>query len=113
MRRAALYAGIALLAGSTLALEILLTRITSVIAWYHLSFFVIALAMLGMTAGAVIVFLRPGLFEQEDIGRRLVAASAGFAALAPAAVAWAMSGPLLPVDDLMGFIDNYQPEPRR
>lgn len=104
MRRAALYAGIALLAGSTLALEILLTRITSVIAWYHLSFFVIALAMLGMTAGAVVVFLWPGLFEPRDVGRRLVQASAGFAGLAPAAVAWTMSGPLLPVQDLMGFV---------
>lgn len=104
MRRTALYAAIFLLAGSTLALEILLTRIASVIAWYHLSFFVIALAMLGMTAGAVLVFLRPGLFGQEDIGRRLVGATAAFAGLAPAAVAWAMSGPLLPVDDLMGFV---------
>ena len=39
---------------STLMLEILMTRITSVIAWYHLAFFVIALAMLGMTAGAIV-----------------------------------------------------------
>lgn len=103
MRTFFLYAGIALVAGSTLALEILLTRITSVIAWYHLSFFVIALAMLGMTAGAIYVFMRPALFAQEVIPRRLARSSAAFAALAPAAVAWAMSGPLLPVTDLMGF----------
>ncbi|HEY8376571.1 MAG TPA: hypothetical protein VIK91_08785, partial [Nannocystis sp.] len=99
-----LYAGIALVAAAALALEILLTRITSVIAWYHLSFFVIALAMLGMTAGSIYVFVRPGLFGQEVIARRLAGSAAAFAALAPAAVAWAMSGPLLPVTDLMGFV---------
>ncbi|MDC0667139.1 hypothetical protein [Nannocystis radixulma] len=103
MRSFFLYAGIALVAGSGLALEILLTRITSVIAWYHLSFFVIALAMLGMTAGAIYVFMRPGLFGQAVLARRLARSSAAFAALAPLAVAWAMSGPLLPVTDLMGF----------
>ena len=32
----------------------LLTRIISVITWYHFAFFVILLAMLGMTAGAVL-----------------------------------------------------------
>lgn len=105
MRRTlAPYAGIALVAGATLAIEILLTRITSVIAWYHLSFFVIALAMLGMTAGAVLVFLRPAQFEGPGTLARLARWSAAFAALAPLAVAWAMSGPLLPVTDLMGFV---------
>lgn len=104
MRRAAAYAGIALVAGATLAIEILLTRITSVIAWYHLSFFVIALAMLGMTVGAVLVFVRPGRFEGGDVWARLARWSAAFAALVPAVVAWAMSGPLLPVTDLMGFV---------
>ncbi|MFY0541479.1 hypothetical protein [Nannocystis pusilla] len=103
MRPFFLYAGIALVAGSTLALEILLTRITSVIAWYHLSFFVIALAMLGMTAGSIYVFMRPGRFGQAVVVRRLARSSALFAALAPLAVAWTMSGPLLPVTDLMGF----------
>jgi hypothetical protein len=104
VRRAAAYAGIALVAGATLAIEILLTRITSVIAWYHLSFFVIALAMLGMTAGAVLVFVRPGRFEGGDVWARLARWSAAFAVLVPAVVAWAMSGPLLPVTDLMGFV---------
>lgn len=103
-RRAWMYAGIALAAAATLAIEVLLTRIVSVVSWYHLSFFVIALAMLGMTAGAVLVFLRPAAFAPELIGRRLVAGCAGFALLAPAAIAWAMSGPLLPVTDLMGFV---------
>ena len=53
MRPGLAYLGIFLLAGATLILEILLTRIVSVVAWYHLAFFVISLSMLGMTAGAV------------------------------------------------------------
>jgi len=102
VRRGSLYLGIFAVALATLMLEILLTRITSVVAWYHLAFFVIALAMLGMTAGAVIVFLWPRAFV--DVPRRLYDSALGFAALAPPALAWTMASPLLPVTDLMGFI---------
>jgi hypothetical protein len=42
---------------ATLAIETLDTRLISVIAWYHLSFFAVSLAMLGMAAGAVRVYL--------------------------------------------------------
>lgn len=57
-----LYAAMALIALSTLALEITLVRLLSVITWYHLAFFAISTAMLGMTAGAVTVFLRGDWF---------------------------------------------------
>ena len=49
------YAGIFLVALATLMLEILLTRITSVIAWYHLAFFVIAVAAAEAAVGLAIV----------------------------------------------------------
>jgi predicted membrane-bound spermidine synthase len=101
MRRGPAYAGIFAAALATLMLEILLTRIVSVIGWYHLAFFVIALAMLGMTAGAAVVFLWPRWFE--DVPRRLAESALGFAVLAPPAFAWTMAGPLMPVTDLMGF----------
>src|SRR6187397_2663035 len=94
-RRAALtYAGIFLVALATLMLEVLLTRITSVVAWYHLAFFVISLAMLGMTAGAVLVFVAPAGFEPEAIGRRLAQSALGFALAIPACVAVALAVPL-------------------
>src|SRR5690349_21238928 len=73
------YAGIFVLALATLMLEVLLTRITSVMAWYHLAFFVISLAMLGLTAGAVLVFLWPGGFSAADVARRLAQSTLGFA----------------------------------
>jgi hypothetical protein len=60
------YAGLALTAGATLALEILQVRILSVVSWYHLAFFVISIAMFGLTAGALFVFARPGLFAEPD-----------------------------------------------
>jgi spermidine synthase len=97
------YVGIFAVALSTLMLEILLTRITSVIAWYHLAFFVISLAMLGMTAGAVVVFMFPAAFEQERIAERLGQSAIAFAATTPIALGLAMSIPLLPIDDLMDF----------
>ena len=84
-------------------LEVLLTRITSVIAWYHLAFFVISLAMLGMTAGAVLVFLLPQVFDDERIPERLAQTALLFAATTPIALGLAMAMPLLPIDDLMDF----------
>lgn len=97
------YAGVFAIALSTLMLEILLTRITSVIAWYHLAFFVISLAMLGMTAGAVLVFLLPRSFPAELVGRRMAQSALGFAFVCPVAVGVAMAIPLEPIESLTDF----------
>jgi hypothetical protein len=88
---------------ATLMLEVLLTRITSVSAWYHLAFFVISLGMLGMTAGAVLVFAVPSLFTKDQVSARLAQAAWGFAAATPLCVGFALSVPLAPVTDLMTF----------
>ena len=65
------YFGTFLLAFSTLAFEVVLTRLLSVVTWYHLAFFAISTAMLGMTAGAVTVYLRPAWFTPSKIPRAL------------------------------------------
>jgi hypothetical protein len=52
-----LYLGLFVMTFSTLALQVALTRILSVVTWYHLAFFTISCGMLGMTAGAVWVYL--------------------------------------------------------
>jgi len=52
-RRSTFLAGLFLTTLSTLTLEILDTRLLSVITWYHLSFFAVSTAMFGMAAGAV------------------------------------------------------------
>jgi len=51
-------AGVLLCCMCGLMLQIMETRILSVIGYYHLAFFAIGVAMLGMTGGALVVFYR-------------------------------------------------------
>ncbi len=82
-----LYAGTFLIALATLALEITLTRLLSLTTWYHLAFFALSTAMLGMTAGAVRVYLRPDRFTTERWAGEAAGASLGFALIVPCALA--------------------------
>ena len=68
-----------LVAAATLMLQIIETRIISVISWYHLAFFVISIAMFGLTAGAVFVSLRRDRFRPEQLSYDLTAATLAFA----------------------------------
>jgi hypothetical protein len=52
-----LVAGLFCVTLATLVLEVLDSRLLSVLAWYHLSFLAVSVAMLGMAAGAVLVFV--------------------------------------------------------
>lgn len=103
LARRSTYAGVFLVAAATLVLEILLTRITSVVAWYHLAFFVISLAMLGMTAGAVAVFVKPAWFPDDRVGTRMAQASVLFALGTPLSMILALAIPLTPIADLAAF----------
>lgn len=70
-----IYLGLFAIAFSMLTLEITLVRLLSVTTWYHLSFFAISTAMLGMTAGATQVYLRPAVFSRENLERSVCASS--------------------------------------
>ena len=61
-------AGLALLCMATLMQEILLTRIFSVVTWYHYAFLAVSVAMFGMTAGAVAVYLLASRFRSASLG---------------------------------------------
>jgi len=52
-----LYGVIFLVSMATLIFETVLTRIFSVTMWYHYAFMAISVAMLGMSSGAVKVFI--------------------------------------------------------
>lgn len=52
-----LSAGLFLTTLASLLLELLDSRLLSVLTWYHLSFLAVSLAMLGASAGAVLVFV--------------------------------------------------------
>jgi SAM-dependent methyltransferase len=78
-RRLRFYAGLGLITAGTLMLQIIETRIISVTSWYHLAFFVISIAMFGLTAGAVWVYVRRETYRPEQLSYHLSVASLGFA----------------------------------
>jgi hypothetical protein len=78
-RRARFYVDLGLVTAATLMLQIIETRIISVISWYHLAFFVISIAMFGLTAGAVFVYLRRERFGPEQLSYDLAVAALAFA----------------------------------
>ncbi|TMA68527.1 MAG: hypothetical protein E6J73_00320 [Deltaproteobacteria bacterium] len=67
MRPIRFYTGVFLVSFAALMLEIVQTRILSVVVWYHLAFFVISLAMFGLTAGAVWVYLKGERFSEKTL----------------------------------------------
>jgi len=77
------YLGIFFISLATLAYEIALTRLLSVIAWYHLAFFAVSTAMLGMTAGATTVYLKPDWFAKSRLNDSIARACLGYSLAIP------------------------------
>jgi len=78
-------AGLFLTTFATLLIEILSSRLLSVLTWYHLSFFAVSLAMLGMAAGAVAVFLGGPRFSGDRAPATLATSAVLFAIAIPIA----------------------------
>src|SRR5262249_13453845 len=72
-------ASLFLVCACVLMLQIVETRILSVISFYHLAFFAISMAMFGMTAGSLIVYFNPRFFATERLFANLVWITAAFA----------------------------------
>src|SRR6516162_1051978 len=64
--------GLFLICMCALMLQIIETRILSVIASYYLAFFAIGMAMFGMTAGSLFIYFRESLFRRERLFGNLV-----------------------------------------
>ena len=73
------YLGVFIIAGSTLGLQILHTRMLSIMSWYFLAFFAISMAMFGMTAGALLIYFFDRHFSREVVRARLVQLCVAFA----------------------------------
>jgi hypothetical protein len=69
--RGATYAGLFVVTLTTLMYEIVLTRIFSVAMWYHFAFVAISVALFGMTAGALLVHLRPTWFTDDNVKKQM------------------------------------------
>ncbi len=78
-----IYLGTFLIAFTTLALEITLSRLFSVSTWYYLAFFAISTAMLGMTAGATTVYLKKERMERYSLNDTVARACMGYAFVLP------------------------------
>jgi hypothetical protein len=68
-RAAAPLAGVALASFASLLLELALTRLFSVILFYHFAFLAISIALLGLGAGGVFAYLRRARLAAVDLRR--------------------------------------------
>src|SRR3984893_3025234 len=71
--------GLFLICMCTLMMQIIETRILSVISWYHLAFFAISMAMFGMTAGSLFVYFKERWFPAERLFENMVWICSSFA----------------------------------
>jgi len=78
-KKLAFLTGLFLICMCALMLQILETRVLSVISYYHLAFFAISMAMFGMTAGSLVVYFNPTVFTSERLFEHLAWIAAGFA----------------------------------
>src|SRR5215470_11245253 len=85
-RRLPFLSAVFLITFSILIFQIAQTRILSVITWYHLAFFAISVAMLGMTVGAVWLYLWRERFEQSSVAVTLSNFALATAVAMPASV---------------------------
>jgi hypothetical protein len=71
--------GVFLICMCVLMLQIIETRILSVISYYHLAFLSISMAMFGMTAGSLFVYLQERWFPSERLFENMVWICCAFA----------------------------------
>jgi spermidine synthase len=88
------FVGLLLLSAGTLMYEVILTRLLSVVCWYYLAFVSVSMAMFGMTAGALMVQLRPAFFSRELLPRRLYQSALAMAISMPVTLLIMLAIPL-------------------
>lgn len=75
------YLGVGGVCAAVMALQILQSRIFSVVTWYHLSFLTISIAMFGLTLGALDVYRGDKEEQKKNLGKHLSDASLWFGLL--------------------------------
>lgn len=76
MNRLSIYLGVALVSACVLALQVIFTRIFSIMIWHHFTYLIVGVALLG--GGAAGVFLAVRRWRREVIRRRLGPLALGF-----------------------------------
>jgi hypothetical protein len=77
-KKAPFLVGLFLICMATLMLQIIQTRILSVVSMYYLAFLSISMAMLGMTAGALVVYYRLSMVTPRNVADALSVCSTLF-----------------------------------
>lgn len=86
--------GIALVCFGNLLLEVLLTRIFSATVFYHFTFLAVALALFGVGAGGVYVYVRQDRFLPENANADLARNAFRFALTSVLALVYVLANPL-------------------
>lgn len=81
LRTTTLLVGIGLSSFSALLLELVLTRLFSVVLFYHFAFLAISIALLGLGAGGVFAHLRKAWLDRSEV-RRIAALCTALGAIA-------------------------------
>lgn len=89
------YPGVGLICGAVMALQILQSRIFSVVTWYHLSFLTISIAMFGLTLGALDVYRGDKEKQRKNLGKLLGVLTLRFGLFAIAALAVQLCVPIV------------------
>lgn len=82
-------------------LQLIETRILSVITWYYLAFFAISIAMFGLTAGAVWVYLQGERYSGKTLSQDLAYFSTAFGLTTVLSLIIQLSLPLVQVFSVM------------
>ncbi|MGE0321324.1 MAG: hypothetical protein AB7K71_08145 [Polyangiaceae bacterium] len=94
LRQAPFLVGLFLVTASTLALEVLDTRLLSVLTWYSLAFLVIAMGLFGLTAGALRVYFRAEEYSESRLASSLARDTRWLAIAIPASYVLLLVVPL-------------------
>ncbi|HYD18317.1 MAG TPA: hypothetical protein VEF76_07555 [Patescibacteria group bacterium] len=89
------YPAVGLVCAAVMALQILQSRIFSVVTWYHLSFLTISIAMFGLTLGALDVYRGDKAEQQKNLNASLRDATLRFGVFAVAAMLVQMYVPIV------------------
>src|SRR5205807_7389221 len=90
----AFLSGVFLLCMSVLMIQIVQTRILSVVSLYYMAFFSISMAMLGLTGGALIVYYKLDYVNSRNVNAFLSKVSTAFALCIAACFALELATPL-------------------
>jgi hypothetical protein len=94
--------GIAVVCFASLLLEVVLTRIFSATMYYHFTFLAIALALFGVGASGVYVYVRSERFPFEKLTEQLTSYANKFAATTVLALVYVLANP---IETITGKLD--------